>query len=79
MTHPRGRLRSHVTIPTLDAPTSASTPPCVVDLVGTAVERSRSVSDAVVSAHQPVIEPAAGTGQPPLGSRFEPRQAFQSP
>ena len=79
MTHPRGRLRSPVTIITLDARTDASPPPRVVDLIGTDVDSSRAHPDGVVSSQQPVIEPAAGPAQPPRGAHFEPHQAFQSP
>jgi hypothetical protein len=79
MTHPRVRMPSHVTITTLDARTYASTHPCVVDLIAIDVESSRAISDGVVSSPPPVIEPAARTAPPPLGSRFEPHQALQSP
>jgi len=79
MTYPRGRRRSHVPLSTLDAHTGASPHPCVVDLIGTAVERSRAVSDGVESSRQPVIEPAAGTAQPLRGACFEPHHGIQSP
>ena len=79
MTYPRVRLRFLGTITPLDTRTYASTHPCVVDLIGTEVQRSRAASDGVVSPHPPVIEPAAGPAQPPLGAHFEPHQAFQSP
>ena len=75
MTYPRVRLRSPGTITPLDTRTYASTHPCVVDLIATDVESSRAVSDGVVSPQPPVIEPAAGTAQPPLGAHFEPHQA----
>jgi len=79
MTYPRVRLRSPGTITPLDSRTDASTHPCVVELIGTEVERSRAVSDAVVSPQPPVIAPAAAIAQPPLGAHLKPHQAFQSP
>lgn len=79
MTYLPVRRRSHLTIPRRDAPTDACTHLSVVDLIDTAVERSRAVSDAVASSRQPVIEPAAGTALPLLGARVDPHHAFQSP
>jgi hypothetical protein len=79
MTDPRGRLRSHGPLPTLDAHTDASPHPCVVDLIGTAVERSPAVSDAVASSRQPVIEPPAAAAQPLRGACVDPHHPVQSP
>ena len=79
MTYPRGRLRSHGPLPTLDAHTDASPHPCVVDLIGTAVERSPAVSDGVASSRQPGIEPAAGPPQPLRGACADSHHPLQSP
>ena len=79
MTHHRVRLRAHLTITTLDARPCASTHPCVVDLVGTDMHRSRTVSDRALSWPQPVIEPTAGPPQPPLATRGAPLLILQSP
>jgi YgiT-type zinc finger domain-containing protein len=79
MTYPRVRLRAHLMLPRRDARTDARTQPSVVDLIGTAVERSRAVSDPVASSRQPVIARAAGTAQRLLGACVDPHHAFQSP
>lgn len=79
MTPLRGRLRSHGTSTTLDARTYTSTPPCLVDRIGTPVHPSRAGSHAVVSSPQPVIEPTPGAAPPPLGTRFELHHPLQSP
>ena len=79
MTHPRLRPRPCVTIPTLDARTSAPSHRYVVDLTNPGTHSSPASLYRVVSCPQPVIEPTAATAQPPLAAPPDPPQALQSP
>ena len=79
MTNLRVRLRAHLTLTTRAACPDASPHPCVLDLIGTAAERSRALSGAVLLSPRCVIAPASATAHSLLGAHFEPHQPVQFP
>jgi len=79
MTSLRVRRRSHRTLTIRAARPDASPHPCVVDLIGAALERSRALSGAVLSSPRSVRAPATATAPSLLGAHFGRHQPLQSP